>query len=80
MTELIIKVPSIEFKNDIADKFQDYFSRVQIDLSHGKLCGNYEMETTEMLKAAFNHLEERKQGQLIYCPHCGTKMRGDENN
>lgn len=59
--KVIIDIPNYEFNNDVEDKFQDYFSRVRADLrdypSHDKLCGNYEMETTDMFLASFKRLQ-----------------------
>jgi hypothetical protein len=59
--KIIIDIPNYEFDNDVKDKFQDYFSRVRADLrdypSHDKLCGNYEMETTDMFLASFERLQ-----------------------
>ena len=48
-----IKVPK-EFVFDYkTDKFKDFFERVACDIKDGTLCGNYEQETVEMLKKAF---------------------------
>lgn len=48
-----IKVPK-EFVFDYKmDKFKDFFERVACDIKGGTLCGNYEQETAEMLKKAF---------------------------
>lgn len=59
--KVIIDIPNYEFNNDVEDKFQDYFSRVRADLrdypSHDKMCGNYEMETTDMFLASFKRLQ-----------------------
>ena len=59
--KVIIDIPNYEFDNDVEDKFQDYFSRVRADLrdypSHDKMCGNYEMETTDMFLASFKRLQ-----------------------
>lgn len=59
--KIIIDIPNYEFDNDVKNKFQDYFSRVRADLrdypSHDKLCGNYEMETTDMFLASFKRLQ-----------------------
>lgn len=55
--KVIIDIPNYEFNNDIADKFQDYFERVKADISDGTLCGNYELETTDMFLASFKRMQ-----------------------
>lgn len=55
--KVILEIPNYEFNNDIADKFQDYFNRVKQDIANGTLCGNYELETTEMFLASFNKMQ-----------------------
>ncbi len=55
--KVLIDIPNYEFNNDIADKFQDYFNRVKQDIANGTLCGNYEIETTEMFLASFKRLQ-----------------------
>ncbi len=55
--KVIIDIPNYEFNNDIADKFQDYFERVKADIADGTLCGNYELETTEMFLASFKRMQ-----------------------
>lgn len=55
--KVILEIPNYEFNNDIADKFQDYFNRVKQDIADGTLCGNYELETTEMFLASFNRMQ-----------------------
>lgn len=55
--QIVIDIPNYEFDNDIADKFQDYFSRVKADISNGDVCGNYELETTDMFLSAFKRLK-----------------------
>lgn len=55
--KVILEIPNYEFNNDIVDKFQDYFNRVKQDIANGTLCGNYELETTEMFLASFNRMQ-----------------------
>lgn len=55
--KVILDIPNYEFNNDIADKFQDYFNRVKQDIADGTMCGNYELETTEMFLASFKRLQ-----------------------
>ena len=55
--KVILEIPNYEFNNDIADKFQDYFNRIKQDIANGTLCGNYELETTEMFLASFNRMQ-----------------------
>ena len=66
--KIMIDIPGIEFDQDIADKFQDYFGRVLVDISDMKgACGNYEIETTDMFLAAFKRLKvlPKGHGRLI---------------
>lgn len=65
--KVVIDIPNYEFDKDIADKFQDYFSRVKVDISNGNLCGNYELEITEMFLAVFKRLKvlPKGHGRLI---------------
>lgn len=53
----MINIPNYEFDNDIKDKFQDYFNRVKADIADGTLCGNYELETTDMFLISFQRLQ-----------------------
>lgn len=55
--KVLIDIPNYEFNNDVEDKFQDYFNRVKIDIANGTLCGNYELETTEMFLASFKRMQ-----------------------
>lgn len=50
---LAIDIPSeiaVDFKND---RFDDFFARVLADMDDGLLCGRYEQEIAESLRAAF---------------------------
>lgn len=59
MTEIKINISDNMFKDDIADKFADFFERVIADIASGlnnnstNSCGRYELETAAMLKEAF---------------------------
>ncbi len=55
--KIIIEIPGKEFDQDIADKFQDYFKRVKADMADGIMCGNYELETTDMFLASFKRMQ-----------------------
>ena len=55
--KVLIDIPNYEFDNDVKDKFQDYFKRVKQDIADGTLCGNYELETTDMFLASFERLQ-----------------------
>lgn len=55
--KVIIDIPNYEFNNDVKDKFQDYFERVKTDIADSTLCGNYELETTEMFLASFKRMQ-----------------------
>lgn len=55
--KIIIEIPNYEFNNDVKDKFQDYFNRVKQDIADGTLCGNYELETTDMFLASFKRMQ-----------------------
>lgn len=53
--KIAIKIPK-EFESDFTtDKFKECFDRVIVELkdTYKTVCGNYEMETLEMLKGAF---------------------------
>ena len=62
--KIIIEIPDKEFEQDIADKFQDYFKRVKADIADGTLCGNYELETTDMFLASFKRLQKLPDNAL----------------
>lgn len=50
---LAIDIPpeiAVDFKND---RFDDFFARVLLDIDDGLLCGKYEQEIAESLRAAF---------------------------
>ena len=53
----IIEIPNYEFDDDVKDRFQDYFNRVKADIADGTVCGNYELETTEMFLASFERMQ-----------------------
>lgn len=61
--QVLIKIPEKEFGVDIADKFQDFFKRLQVETenhlkSHTNLvCGSYELETIEMFLNAFKEMQ-----------------------
>lgn len=61
--KIIIEIPDKEFGQDIADKFQDFFKRLQAEtkehlISNTNLvCGNYELETIEMFLNAFKEMK-----------------------
>lgn len=67
MSKVVIDIPEKGFDVDIADKFQDYFRRVKADISYGGMCGNYEIEITDMFLAAFKRLKvlPKGHGRLI---------------
>lgn len=48
-----LKIPKAFIIDYKTDKFKDFFERVICDVEDGVLCGNYEKETLEMLKKAF---------------------------
>lgn len=55
--KIIIDIPK-EFEVDFnTDKFKDFFSRVAADIDCNGLCGNYEKETAEMFRNAFENGE-----------------------
>lgn len=72
--KFIIDIPESEFKGEIADHFQDFFMRLQAEIQHRLssndtlVCGNYELETIEMLLKSFKNatLEQApRSGELI---------------
>lgn len=58
--ELVIKIPEKEFGIDIYDKFQDFFSRLKVEIkahlitNTSLVCGAYELETIDMFLKTFN--------------------------
>jgi hypothetical protein len=60
--KVMIDVPTKEFGVDIADKFQEFFQRLQAETEHNLIsntnlvCGNYELETIEMFLNAFKEM------------------------
>lgn len=59
--KFVIDIPEREFKGEIADHFQDFFMRLQAEIQHRLssndtlVCGNYELETVEMLLKSFKN-------------------------
>lgn len=59
--QLIIEIPGNEFGIDINDKFQDFFSRLKVEIREhlanntNLVCGSYELETIDMFLTAFNN-------------------------
>ena len=84
-----IEIPK-EYERDYDnDKFEDFFSRLLVDIE-GVLCGNYEKEIILMLRTAFGisrkvdittsimtQLEELAQTG-IRCEECRNKDRQDD--
>lgn len=63
--KIIIDIPA-EFEVDFnTDKFKDFFSRVVADIDCNGLCGNYEKETAEMFREAFENGETVKNSNWI---------------
>lgn len=60
--KVIIDIPK-EFEDDIKDNFQDFFNRLQAETEYhceneeNLVCGNYELETIEMLLEAFKDMQ-----------------------
>lgn len=60
--QIIINVPKKEFGNDIKDKFQDFFKRLEAETKEhlisgtSLLCGTYELETIQMFLNAFKEM------------------------
>lgn len=54
ITDVTISVPEL-YRNDLKDRFADFFGRVIADISSDtvEICGTYEVETAEMLRDAF---------------------------
>lgn len=61
--KVLIDIPTKEFGVDIADNFQDFFKRLEVETkSHlvsgtSLLCGAYELETIEMFLNAFKEIQ-----------------------
>ena len=57
--KVVIDIPK-GFEGDyIADKFEDFFSRVIADIDCKGMCGGYEKEIAEMFLKAFDDSEEK---------------------
>lgn len=54
-TDVTISVPETMYRNDLNDRFADFFGRVIADIKTDTdgICGTYEVETAEMLRDAF---------------------------
>lgn len=56
--QIVIDIPEKEFGIEIADKFQDFFKRLEVETKEhmisgtNLLCGAYELETIQMLMQA----------------------------
>lgn len=48
-----IEIPKEFLKDYDSDRFEDFFKRVVADIDCTGCCGNYEIETANMLKEAF---------------------------
>ena len=74
----VIDIPEREFKSEIADHFQDFFMRLQAEIQHRLIsndtlvCGNYELETVEMLLKSFKNatLEQESKTKIVTCKDC----------
>lgn len=62
--KFVIDIPEREFKGEITDCFQDFFMRLQAEIQHHLssydtlVCGNYELETVEMLLKSFKKMQQ----------------------
>jgi hypothetical protein len=72
--KVLIDIPDKDFGIDIQDKFQDFFSRVKVEIEHRLatkdilMCGNYEKETAEMFLSTFKDskvLSKMTNGEVI---------------
>lgn len=52
--KITIDIPKSCEQDFIADKFNNFFSRVIADMDYSGLCGNYEKEIAEMFLEAFD--------------------------
>ena len=68
--KVLIDIPTIEFGEDIKNKFQDFFGMITTEITHrlfahdDLICGNYEREAAHMFSKAFNN--------AIYIPDNAT--------
>lgn len=89
--KVIIDIPK-EFEEDIKDNFQDFFGRVGTDIAYKiarsrintddtPLCGNYELETSEMFLDAFKnmHIIPKTNGDTMKAmyPDLEVEIEGD---
>lgn len=71
--QIVIDIPEKEFGIDIYDKFEDFFSRLKVEIKEhlitntNLVCGAYELETIDMFLKAFSDsvLLPKGHGDLV---------------
>lgn len=58
-------------RDDIADKFKDFFLRIIANINYKGVCGRYEKKIAEMFLKAFGDSEERDNKP---CCRCDSKQ------
>ena len=77
--KIIINIPS-EFEVDFnADKFKDFFLRVAADIDCNGLCGNYEKETAEMFRDAFEKSNIVQEHNYDNCHNYTCRKRSEKD-
>lgn len=56
--KIVLDIPDDYSGDYIADKFNDFFSRVYTDIDYKGICGRYEKETADMFFMAFDNSKE----------------------
>lgn len=56
--KIVLDIPDDYSRDYIADKFNDFFSRVYTDIDYKGMCGRYEKEIADMLFMAFDNSKE----------------------
>lgn len=56
--KIVLDIPDDYSRDYIADKFNDFFSRVYTDIDYKGMCGRYEKEIADMFFMAFDNSKE----------------------
>lgn len=56
--KIVLDIPDDYSRDYIADKFNDFFSRVYTDIDYKGMCGRYEKEIADMFLMAFDNSKE----------------------
>ncbi len=56
--KIVLDIPDDYSRDYIADKFNNFFSRVYTDIDYKGMCGRYEKEIADMFLTAFDNSKE----------------------